>query len=383
MSHSSPQNGISIIIPSYNRVNFMQRLLVSIDNACKLYNDAFEVIVVDSSKEREKQYIKRTTFNHPIKYIDSDANASLQRNIGALNAKYNFLLFIDSDCEVKIDLLQEYKKIIDQNINDESFGCCIGRVLFKGDAGLIWESVNTTPILDCFDLVSSKIKSNWGVTANILFTKKAFNIVGGYDESFQKPGGEDVDIGLRIFNLGFKVILGSNVIVWHGKESWDTIVGNIKRFWAYGSADVRLILKHPERVRLDFPVPIIHFLFLFLFIFIVSFFTNRNFLFTFSTLFIWFLTYLSIYYISSSNSKSSTIKIFYKQVVSWLVGQLLMTVLDSARVYTALKNRNFNIIYKNFLFFENQIETDWEDIINCQRSLLISWIITFLFVCLS
>jgi GT2 family glycosyltransferase len=79
------------------------------------------------------------------------------------------------------------------------------------------------------------------VTANALVSGIAFSFVGGFDETFTKAAGEDLDLGLRLRKLG--------VIGWAAKalvkhEFPEDREDFFRRFERYGAGNRQLEVKH-------------------------------------------------------------------------------------------------------------------------------------------
>lgn len=105
----------SIIVPSYNRNQEVNELLISLENQTV---KNFEVVVVDDCSPN-KINIDRT-FSFPIKLIRNEINSgpAKSRNIGAENATNEWLLFLDDDdrfadnkCEVLEDIIYDHQEI--------------------------------------------------------------------------------------------------------------------------------------------------------------------------------------------------------------------------------------------------------------------------------
>ena len=90
---------LSIIIPHFNSVETLERLLVSIH---KERNDKVEIIVVDDNSTKEVELFEKIKekYYQNTKFLINDTkknSAGTCRNIGIKNAKGNWLLFCDSD----------------------------------------------------------------------------------------------------------------------------------------------------------------------------------------------------------------------------------------------------------------------------------------------
>ncbi len=93
---------ISIIIPAYNEEKYLEKTLKSIHEQT---TDDYETIVVangctDNTGQIAQRYADRT-------FSINKANVSLARNIGALHAKGDILLFLDADTRLAPNTLKE------------------------------------------------------------------------------------------------------------------------------------------------------------------------------------------------------------------------------------------------------------------------------------
>ena len=236
---------ISIVIATKGRVKLLKELLESIDVARKNYSFQSEVILVDDSNETDQALIKEACMTYDARMVYFSPSVSGKRNYGAKMAKYDVILFLDSDCIATPDLLEEHRK---QYLN-EQVGAVAGPLEFVGPENWFWKSVILTPYLICFQMPLWGETSPWGTTANFSVRKNVFEKVGGFDEKFpNKPGGEDVDLGLRIVESNYTIRNTQKGLVYHNKETWSKVRGMFKRAWYYGAADYYLIKKHPQYV---------------------------------------------------------------------------------------------------------------------------------------
>jgi glycosyltransferase involved in cell wall biosynthesis len=110
----------SVIIPTYNRGKFIQRTIESVLNQ---YFKNFELIIVDNkSTDNTKQII--LSFNDErIKFIENDNNYErcYSRNVGIINSKGNYLLFLDSDDYIESNHLSNWFFNISSTLIRDSF----------------------------------------------------------------------------------------------------------------------------------------------------------------------------------------------------------------------------------------------------------------------
>jgi len=84
---------ISVIIPTYNRVNFLARAIESVLN--QTFKN-FELIVVDDgSTDSTRELIKK--YKEVLYIYQDNKGPSSARNTGIKHARYDFIAFLDSD----------------------------------------------------------------------------------------------------------------------------------------------------------------------------------------------------------------------------------------------------------------------------------------------
>lgn len=98
---------LSIIIPTLNEAGYLPRLLNSI--AEQTYIGKLQVIVVDGYSVDKTSEIAKSFGNRiaDLLVLRAKRNIGHQRNFGAQNAKYHYLLFLDADVILPPDLIQE------------------------------------------------------------------------------------------------------------------------------------------------------------------------------------------------------------------------------------------------------------------------------------
>jgi GT2 family glycosyltransferase len=80
-------------------------------------------------------------------------------------------------------------------------------------------------------------------TANMLYPRAVLERLGGFDEVFPAPAGEDTDLGWRAREAGVEIRYAPGALVWHAvhEPGWRGLVRDAPR---WGSA-VHLVRKHP------------------------------------------------------------------------------------------------------------------------------------------
>lgn len=176
----------SIIIPTFNRSNTIRRAIESVLNQTLTY---WELIIVDDgSTDNTREVIESYIRNPKVSYFyQKNKGTSAARNYGALQAKGEFLIFLDSDDFIFPELIGEIQKLNLKSLD------LISWEVFKtwdGDQK-IWKPKR-------LDSMYNHVKANF-LAGSVAYRKSVFFEVGGYDEAIFF--GENYELGLRCSNL--------------------------------------------------------------------------------------------------------------------------------------------------------------------------------------
>lgn len=203
---------LSIITTTFNNEDTINNYLSSL---LKNIPPQSEVIVVDN-KSFDNTLEKLNEFKK-ITLIKNNENLGFAKacNIGALNARGEYLFFLNPDIEVVGDSISCLLSFISK---DSSIGVLAPKLVLKN--GDIQNSVRKLPTLSgaikeyIFGVKSAyseyvpesldpiEIEAAYG--AAVLIRKELFNKIKGFDERYFMYY-EDLDLCRRIRNLGFKI----------------------------------------------------------------------------------------------------------------------------------------------------------------------------------
>ncbi|AZQ61921.1 glycosyltransferase [Flammeovirga pectinis] len=103
----------SIIIPTYNRANFIEK---TIDSALNQSYKEFEIIVIDDGSTDNTEEFIAQNYKESVKYLKVlNGERGAARNKGAEVAKGNYVYFLDSDDLLYPNHLEEAYNFIDKN----------------------------------------------------------------------------------------------------------------------------------------------------------------------------------------------------------------------------------------------------------------------------
>lgn len=189
-------NSFSIIIPFRNEFNNLPELLSSI-NKLDYPIELFEIIFVDDdSSDTSVEIIKKivSKSNIDIKIISNKRNSNSPKKdaieTAILQSKFDWIVTTDADCIIPEKWLETFDNYI--QINNPKMICA--PVTYKVNKTVL----NNFQLLDFISLIGSTIGS-FGVNkpflcngANLCYSKKAFNNVGGYKGNNNISSGDDV-----------------------------------------------------------------------------------------------------------------------------------------------------------------------------------------------
>jgi glycosyltransferase involved in cell wall biosynthesis len=175
---------VSVIIPALEEENYLPNLLTTLAN--QTY-EPIEVIVADSSSSPYKEATQEIcrAFGATYLYVPK-LNVSLARNEGAQVAKGDILVFIDADCELASNYIEEVVSRLDQ-----------GYLLVHGADPLI----NDGLLASLSVVARAWLKPNhWTSGRGIGIRQATFWELGAYDVALDPTLGyrEDLDLGRRV-----------------------------------------------------------------------------------------------------------------------------------------------------------------------------------------
>ena len=178
---------ISIIIPTYNRANLIERAIRNIFE--QTYSD-IELIVVDDGSTDETEKILSSIDDQRLKYVRYTPNkgANHARNVGMDNATGEYIAFQDSDdLWEKNKLKKQVEKLLEENAD-----YCVCRMYTDDQAKTMLHRPNFCHV----DMtLENELKRNF-VSTQILIAKRDVFAVHRFDENF--PRFQDWDIAIRI-----------------------------------------------------------------------------------------------------------------------------------------------------------------------------------------
>ena len=210
--YEMPSNStyISIIVPAYNN---SQDLLECLSALTASSTPNSEIIVVDDASTDDTHLIATRTGVRVIRLTENSGPASA-RNHGARHAKGKILIFVDADIVVSPGMISRMVKV------------------FEGhpDVAAVFGSYDSLPrdkgvVSQYRNLFHHFVHQNGNPEASTFWAgfgairRSVFEEIGGFDEnSFRKSSIEDIALGYRLRQAGYRILLDKSIQVTHLKR---------------------------------------------------------------------------------------------------------------------------------------------------------------------
>ena len=201
----------SVVIPTYNRKPILEKCLRAMEQQVLRPNTQvqdYEIVVVDDgSTDGTVEWLQGAQFPHVRLYQQHHRGAAVARNLGVEKALGDTIIFIDSDLVVLDGFLQHHADALTKHYtsqgNDRVF--TYGRV------------VNTcnfeNPTAEPFKVTD--YSQAFFATGNVAIAKHWLLEAGLFDTQFTQYGWEDLELGVRLKNLGLTLIKCPQAVGYH------------------------------------------------------------------------------------------------------------------------------------------------------------------------
>jgi glycosyltransferase involved in cell wall biosynthesis len=245
----------SFIIPVYNRPDEIDELLESLTN--QEYTSDFEVVVVEDGSSIPcnlviDSYQNRLQISY---YFKPNSGPGDSRNFGMRYAKGEYFIILDSDCILPSDYLSEVEKALEADFVDCFGGPDKALDSFSDVQKAINFSMTSFMTTGGIRGGSEKIGKFQPRSFNMGLSKKAFEESNGFGNIHP---GEDPDLSIRLWKMGFETRLFLNAYVYHKRRiDWSKFYTQVNKF---GKARPILNSWYPEYSKVTFFFPSIFFI---------------------------------------------------------------------------------------------------------------------------
>lgn len=240
----------SLIIPIYNRPEEIKELLESL--LLSNYKKEYEIVIIEDGskidcKEVVSQYADKFSISY---YFKENSGPGDSRNYGMKVAKGDYFIILDSDCLIPANYLSEVEKELETNYVD----CFGGSDAAHESFSKIQKAINftMTSFLTTGGIRggSEKISKFQPRSFNMGISKKTFEESKGFGNIHP---GEDPDLSIRLWKLGYKTRLFPSAFVYHKRRiDWNKFSIQVNKF---GKARPILDSWYPEYSKITFWFP--------------------------------------------------------------------------------------------------------------------------------
>jgi glycosyltransferase involved in cell wall biosynthesis len=190
---------LSLIMPCYKYGHFLPEAMESV---AKQSVKPHEIIIInDGSPDNTSEVAREMIAKYPelniILLEKENGGLSSARNAGIAVATGKYIMSFDADDILRPDAVKEHLALAEDNTI-----VTLGLTYFGDETGTFRPTVATIPILLQTNVIYS----------NSLFPRKAWEDVGGFDESpTMRYGWEDREFWLRCLGAGYKSVVGDYI----------------------------------------------------------------------------------------------------------------------------------------------------------------------------
>jgi glycosyltransferase involved in cell wall biosynthesis len=162
--------------------------------------------------------------------------AHVSRNRGLDEGASDYALFLDDDVEPYPNLLEEYGEAIERYPDAPGF---VGSSRFPNPVNSFTRGTVASDILTFWAISETRSELAWGITANLLVSRKAVGPIRFSPKFPKRGGGEDIDFCLNVAGRTGKLLRSSPKALVH-HPWWDHGSRQYGRFarWAYGDGQL-------------------------------------------------------------------------------------------------------------------------------------------------
>ncbi len=240
----------SIVIPTYNRLEMLLRVLDALDR--QLDAPEFEVVVVnDGSKDGTAETLLRLEKENRFAYsfvqrTQENSGPGRARNHGVTLAGGRTIIFIGDDTVPEEHFVAEHARTHADN-GDDSWAACLGYTGWPDEERVtaFMDYINDYGLQFGYELIEhgTVVPFNFFYTSNISISREVM-AAHPFDTSFPAAAWEDIELAYRLDRLGLKIHYNENAVTRHHHQM--TVASFARRQFTVGRSGAIFLQKHPE-----------------------------------------------------------------------------------------------------------------------------------------
>ncbi len=238
---SSPY--FSVVIPTYNRLDMLVRVLDALDT--QVDAPSFEVIVInDGSKDDTEKVMSQR--NGITFRTQQNAGPGRARNHGVSLAKGRFVIFIGDDTVPESRFLAEHARV-HRATNDDPLVACLGYTGWPHSERVtaFMDYINDYGLQFGYKLIKdgAVVPFNFFYTSNISIDREVL-AAHPFDTTFPSAAWEDIELAYRLDAKGLKIHYNARAVTRHYHPM--NIDSFARRQYTVGKSGAIFYQKHPE-----------------------------------------------------------------------------------------------------------------------------------------
>jgi len=197
----------SIVIPLYNKSNYIEKTLRSVLN--QTFTNYEIIIINDGSTDESESKVNGFNDDRIQLYNQKNQGAAMARNLGIEKAKHDYIAFLDADDLWMENHLEILKNLIHDFPNSGIFASRYQLIFNEGKVsipqlkGISADFYGIVP--DYFD---ATLNYAVATSSSIAVPKSIFKNIGNFDSNISS--GQDIDMWIRIA-LKYPVAIGNKI----------------------------------------------------------------------------------------------------------------------------------------------------------------------------
>jgi GT2 family glycosyltransferase len=230
---------VSVVFATRDRPQRLAGLLDSLRRQT-LARESFEVIAVDDASGPENRQVLQNALDRGdlelrVIWRQTSGGPAVARNAGWRAARAPLVAFTDDDCAADESWLEEALRAAERHPG----------AILQGPVEPIAEELHRLTYFH--HTFTNHDCGPWFETANIFYPRDVLERLGGFDESFTSPGGEDTDLAWRALADGVQARPVPAALVRHAVSALG-VRGKLRRANRW-SGTVRVFADHPALRR--------------------------------------------------------------------------------------------------------------------------------------
>ena len=197
---------VAVAVSSHERPKGVRALIAALE-AQTLPRDRFEVVIVDDGSSPEafaalEHERARTDLDLKIVRFDHNQGPAVGRNTAWRSSSAPIVAFTDDDCMPTPTWLEE------------------GVRAMRATPSVLVGATEPDPaerhLIDPLSRTMHVLEATFAPTCNVFYLRRDLEAVGGFDETFRQPVGEDTDLAWRVKEaVGRELLFAEKALVYH------------------------------------------------------------------------------------------------------------------------------------------------------------------------